>query len=429
MSVLKIKDSQNNWQSIPTINGETPVKGTDYWTSADKDEIVDYVLDSGEVVGDVQIEGTSILNNGVANIQYANATKIGVIKLGDGFSTDTSTLKTNIDFANADQIKAGSSQKKTVAPYQQHRSVFYGLTKAAGVDMASSSNAVGTYTDDAKSAIKTMLGVEDPTVDDVQINGASIVNNGVANFETAGPGKFGLVQVSGYGLQMQSNGYISTKTSTPTEIKNGARSWEHISPGNQHIATFYGLAKAAGDATQSASSNTVGTYTEEAKKAIRKMLGIPNMTSELIYETTTTEDLERLDIATDTNGLPFALRVCKIYVKLSASTTGKADYIITEYVVTKTDDTDFTNSFPTLKMTTATGALLTYEAEAFPGGMYFIRGYVSNNFGSSSNNGISMNYDRLIKFIKKITIKQYSQTSTLIPAGTNIKLYGIRYDD
>ena len=37
---------------------------------------------------------------------------------------------------------------------------------------------------------------------------------------------------------------------------------------------FYGLAKAAGDTTQANSGNPVGTYTEEAKAAIRAMLGI-----------------------------------------------------------------------------------------------------------------------------------------------------------
>jgi hypothetical protein len=37
---------------------------------------------------------------------------------------------------------------------------------------------------------------------------------------------------------------------------------------------FYGLAKAAGDTTQASSGNPVGTYTEEAKAAIRAMLGI-----------------------------------------------------------------------------------------------------------------------------------------------------------
>lgn len=45
-----------------------------------------------------------------------------------------------------------------------------------------------------------------------------------------------------------------------------------LTPNRQHESTFYGLAKAAGDTTQSASSNAVGTYTEEAKSAISDML-------------------------------------------------------------------------------------------------------------------------------------------------------------
>ena len=41
-----------------------------------------------------------------------------------------------------------------------------------------------------------------------------------------------------------------------------------------NTAIFYGLAKIAGDTTQAASSNPVGTYTEQAKIAIKTMLGI-----------------------------------------------------------------------------------------------------------------------------------------------------------
>lgn len=111
-------------------------------------------------------------------------------------------------------------------------------------------------------------------VEDVQVNGTSILSNGVANVPIATASKPGVVLVSGYGLQMQSNGNISTKTATSTEIKAGSRSWEHISPNNQHESTFYGLAKAAGDTTQATSSNAVGAYTQEAKTAIKSMLGV-----------------------------------------------------------------------------------------------------------------------------------------------------------
>lgn len=43
-----------------------------------------------------------------------------------------------------------------------------------------------------------------------------------------------------------------------------------------------GLAKAAGDTTQAQSANTAGTYTPEAKTAIRTMLGID--TASLVAE-------------------------------------------------------------------------------------------------------------------------------------------------
>lgn len=52
-----------------------------------------------------------------------------------------------------------------------------------------------------------------------------------------------------------------------------------VAPYTQHESTFYGLAKAAGDTTQSQSSNTVGTYTESAKSAISTMLNTPETVS------------------------------------------------------------------------------------------------------------------------------------------------------
>ena len=59
-------------------------------------------------------------------------------------------------------------------------------------------------------------------------------------------------------------------------VKNGATTMKPIVPYHQHESTFYGLARAAGDTTQWQSDNAVGTYTLEAKAAIRNMLGISN---------------------------------------------------------------------------------------------------------------------------------------------------------
>lgn len=236
----------------------------------------------------------------------------------------------------------------------------------------------------------------------------------------------GVVKGKYYGVKVNASGelYVS-KAEINSEVKPGTSNYLPIVPSNQHAAAFYGLAKAAG-VDMASSSNAVGEYTDEAKKAICEMLGIPNFDSELIYDGTTTEDLESVLISTDNNGLPFELRACKVFVKLPASTTGKNDYITLIGTARKIDGTTYAQYFPTMRMITSSKALMIYEFEAFPGGMHFIRGATSADFGSSSNEMITMPANNLLKSVCNFRIKQYSEASTLIPSGTRIIIQGIR---
>lgn len=116
---------------------------------------------------------------------------------------------------------------------------------------------------------------------DVQVNGTSIVSNGVANIPVADYTTFGVLKVgdSYTGLQKDSSGYLKTAPAGSSYIKlassdSNACIYKPITPYLQHEAVFYGLAKAAGDTTQSASDNAVGVYTDGAKIAIKNMLGI-----------------------------------------------------------------------------------------------------------------------------------------------------------
>ena len=93
----------------------------------------------------------------------------------------------------------------------------------------------------------------------------------------------------------------------------------------QHESTFYGLAKAAGDSTQSASTLSVGTYTDDAKIAIRNMLGAVGTTD---YASASTAGVVKVDGTSITinNGVisastysPTALTAAQI---LSAVETG-----------------------------------------------------------------------------------------------------------
>lgn len=112
-------------------------------------------------------------------------------------------------------------------------------------------------------------------VTDVQVNGTSVINNGVANIPIAGSDP-GVVKVFGeaYGVQV-SNGILATANATDAQVLCGSNSFRPIVPATQHSSTFYGLAKAAGDITQPTSNNAIGTYTENAQSKIHEMLDAP----------------------------------------------------------------------------------------------------------------------------------------------------------
>ena len=125
--------------------------------SVQKSDITNLGIPGSAPVQDVQIASTSILSDGVANIPYASNSVPGVV-MTSGSITIGDDHKLWVNNASDNAIKEGVSTTSYLTPSRQEKAVFYGLTKAAGVDMASSSNAVGTYTDAAKTAIRTMIG-------------------------------------------------------------------------------------------------------------------------------------------------------------------------------------------------------------------------------------------------------------------------------
>ena len=108
-------------------------------------------------------------------------------------------------------------------------------------------------------------------IPDIQINGISIVNNGVATIPYATDSSYGLIQ-PGNGLTIRQNQLVLSSASE-TAVKTGIETRQALVPARTNAIAFYGLAKAAGDETQAASDNAVGTYTDNAKAAIRNMIG------------------------------------------------------------------------------------------------------------------------------------------------------------
>lgn len=279
---------------------------------------------------DVQINGTSIVSNGIANVPLANTNTLGVIKANTNGAYGIALLQ-NVDDnnnlintgelalvkASNSQIKAGTEQYRTIVPSTQERATFYGLAKAAGDSTQSSSaNAVGNYTNEAKAAIRSMIGAENGD-DIIKVQDTQPVTSAtklwmletaptgvqvptVAELEAEYVAKTqyttdsiaGIIKTAGsFGLSMRSSpnqDTIMVVKASADAIKAGNQNYQPIVPTTQHQAVFYGLATAAGDSTQSASANVVGTYTNEAKDKIQHMLGLDSYFAP--YESDTTAD-------------------------------------------------------------------------------------------------------------------------------------------
>lgn len=109
--------------------------------------------------------------------------------------------------------------------------------------------ATATITGTAKDPVLNLGIPKGETGDDanidVQINGTSIMENGVANIPAASPQQYGVVQTdSAYGTTIY-NDKIATYAATTGNIKSGNANMRPIVPSTQHVSTFYGLATAA----------------------------------------------------------------------------------------------------------------------------------------------------------------------------------------
>lgn len=121
-----------------------------------------------------------------------------------------------------------------------------------------------------------IAGIQVP-VQDVQINGTSIVQSGMANVPVASTSDLGVVRVNNeLGIKIVNNNSYSNVLALAVKdadsYKGGIDAYAPVTPYVQHFSVFYGLATAAGDTTQKNSNNSVGNYTEAAKSAISEML-------------------------------------------------------------------------------------------------------------------------------------------------------------
>lgn len=319
-------------------------------------EVTEWEFGESGSIDDVQVNGTSVVTNGIAEIPVASSNSLGVVKINPLYGVGIINDFLMINGATLNEVKLGGISTKSISPYNQHNAVFYGLAKAAGdTTQSQSSNAVGTYTDEAKTAIKSMLDITEPTSNVVIIEGEwtnpqpstytvdyadetmsdekliemiedSIENHtntifvlaldtqvsqdtgesvqkryfyfhektlldvmGIISYDFFSPITANMnSQIFGVGTKlhlgkMNIPGVGDTMAWMEDDLKfdiqvdsTSVIGMDRIANIDSASTAFNGLAKAAGDTTQAQSSNTVGTYTLEAKTAIQTMLGLNN---------------------------------------------------------------------------------------------------------------------------------------------------------
>ena len=253
--------------------GDTPQKGVDYWTAADKEQIIEDVLTSQDITDlKDQVDSKEDALNYSNPVQgfALTAKTIENGKVTEWEFGETGGIKMHIcsssEYSSESRIPIiNNPDEKTIylvpASYQPSNNIF-----TEWVYVNNTWEIFGSVAIDLSNYLT-----------DVQINGASVVSNGIAEVPIATESSVGVCRVDpNYGTGIYSQRLIVARA--PNDyIKNGANVYRPIVPSTQHLASFYGLAKAAGDTTQSQSSNEVGTYTQEAKAAIKNMLDVPSV--------------------------------------------------------------------------------------------------------------------------------------------------------
>lgn len=247
---------------------------------------------------------------------------------------------------------------------------------------------------------------------DVQINGSSVVQNGVANVPIASTNSLGAVKISSdYGIKINSSsGIIQICYASPNIIKSpiGVQNeYRPVTAGYVDSAAFYGLAKAAGDSTQSASSNAVGTYTETAKSAIKSMLGVGEWVN--ISDITLTEEMNSVTITTDRK---YYEVYAYIDIKAGTDATSLAfgakneagNYICIRYFAQQVNTTE---------------KITFLRFESMPG--MSVISYNTDNSSSQMRSFVNMN-ESIDNGIKTIVISAYGG-QIMLPVGSVIKVY------
>lgn len=209
-------------------------------------------------------------------------------------------------------------------------------------------------------------------------------------------------------------GWGDVPMASSAEIKSGTNEHMAIGASKADEAAFYGLAKSAGDSTQSASLNDVGVYTDTAKNKIQQMINTPGNYVP-VADITLSSNRQYSDGSLLVE-LPWPAKQILVYVTASGS-TGATSLVIGLYDLARI--AMYQDVFSGQVDTSAKTTIAEYTLM----GDYVMRDYNLDNLNSQICRGMAkMSASAGHDYIYQVGIGLYNANAVL-PVGTTIKIF------
>lgn len=280
--------------------------------------------------------------------------------------------------------------------------------QVTGIGEVTALAGVNTISTDADQVTVTWHEAVRADVKDVQVNGTSILTNGVANIPKAEPGKLGLTSCYNPwvgGLYVGTDGIMRIVQAPTTDIDSRANAPRPVTGNNLDYAVKAAMCDGKGAA-----------WTSAEQAAARSRMGL-DKSYELIEEITLTEKVTQLIRNAEPNGTAYHFK--KMYVNIitpQAEENGSIYSMFNNILIAL--------AFNSIKSQSSEGGIAQICAHVDNG---FLDGYgVGAPNVSTSSNLIGYvtrsNTPSGIAAIDSVKI----QATVDIPMNTNIKIYGMR---
>ena len=140
---------------------------------------------------------------------------------------------------------------------------------------------------DGASLGATAVQPEDITVTDVQVNGTSILNDGIANIPIASNNRLGVVFPAGFGVMVTASGALAINKATDALINAKANNFQPVVPSNLDYAVKVGV------------TTNKNNLTDDEKTNACNWLGAGHQRTTVIDSTTPTIVLDKALANTD----------------------------------------------------------------------------------------------------------------------------------